>query len=101
MNATRRSTLRACARLDRNPVEKRLERRVIDLDVRRAIGRRRGEYKRPAIEPFVKHTCARAIEEKNLDRRAALPYEREESPAPHVVPHSLSNQSGETLEAVP
>ena len=66
-----RARRRRCLR-DFDPIEQRLERRVVDLDVPRRIARRLGDLKPSPIEPFVKDRHPRAVEEQNLQRIASL-----------------------------
>jgi hypothetical protein len=44
---------------ERDPIEQRLERRIVDLYVARAFARRLGHFERAAIEPLIKDRCVR------------------------------------------
>jgi transposase len=82
-------------------VEQRIQRGLVDFDVRRIRCGRRGKRKDSLVETLRKHAYPRRIGEKYFHELMAAPDKNEERPAARLVPHTLANWASPVFVDIP
>lgn len=84
--------------LEIDPVQKIVERALLDLDRHRA-DRSVGKAERAAVQTLVEDAHSRPVAEQDLHRVAPLPEEHEERSGASIPAHPIHRHPGEPVEA--
>ena len=84
--------------LDVHAIEKSLKGRLVDGDVLSALGHRRRQGERAAVQALVEDAHAATVEEQNLQSVATTTVEDEQGAAARLVPDLLLRNARESIE---
>ena len=88
-DGARRSRRRLGRRRELETVEQRIERGLVDFDVRRIRSRRRRKREQPLVQTLGEHACPGRVGEQNLHQLTSTADEDEERAAARLVAHAL------------